>query len=71
MNGPWYHYKEENTKSRLRVRLELAFDGGGVATGAVGLPASVLMPRRAKETASLNVLRWNNKNDSSKGLAVV
>ena len=27
--------------------------------------------RRAKETASLNALRWYNKNDSSKGLVVV
>ena len=27
--------------------------------------------RRAKETASLNGLRWYNKNDSSKGLVVV
>ena len=35
--------KGENTKSRPRDRLELAFDGGGVATGAVGLPTSVLM----------------------------
>ena len=35
--------KRENTKSRPRDRLEPAFDGGGVATGAVGLPTSVLM----------------------------
>ncbi len=54
-----------------------------MATGAVGLPTSVLMEsrnkgntisastRRAKETASLNALRWNNKNNSSKGLDVV
>ena len=27
--------------------------------------------RRAKETASLNALRWYNKNNSSKGLVVV
>ena len=27
--------------------------------------------RRAKETALLNVLRWYNKNDSSKSLVVV
>ena len=26
------------------------------------------LTRRAKETASLNVLRWKSKNDSSKGL---
>ena len=75
--------KRENTKSRPRDRLELAFDGGGVATGAVGLPTSVLTrimdkgntisasTRRAKETASLNTLGWYNKNDSSKGLVVV
>ena len=35
--------KGENTKSRLRDRLELAFGGGGVATGALGLPTFVLM----------------------------
>ena len=35
--------KRKNTKSRPRDRLEPAFDGGGVATGAVGLPTSVLM----------------------------
>ena len=35
--------KRENTKSRPRDRLEPAFDGGGVVTGAVGLPTSVLM----------------------------
>ena len=29
------------------------------------------MIRRAKETASLNTLRWDSKNDSNKGLAVV
>ena len=29
------------------------------------------LTRRAKETASLNALRWDSKNDSSKGLAVV
>ena len=35
--------KGKNTKSRLRDRLGLAFNRGGVATGAVGLPTSVLM----------------------------
>ena len=35
--------KRENTKTRLRDRSGLAFDRGGVATGAVGLPTSVLM----------------------------
>ena len=33
----------KDTKSRPRDRLEPAFDGGGVATGAVGLPTSVFM----------------------------
>ena len=29
------------------------------------------LTRRAKETASLNALRWDSKNDSNKGLAMV
>ena len=29
-----------------------------------------MLIRRAKETASLNKLRWDSKNDSNKGLAV-
>ena len=28
------------------------------------------LTRRAKETASLNALRWDSKNDSNKGLAM-
>ena len=42
-NGLGLIIKRENTKSHPRDRLEPAFDGGGVATGAVGLPTSVLM----------------------------
>ena len=42
-NGLGLIIKRKNTKSRPRDRLEPAFDGGGVATGVVGLPMSVLM----------------------------
>ena len=63
--------------------VKLAYLPGATINGAVGLPTSVLMgildkgntisasTRRAKETASLNALRWDSKNDSNKGLAVV
>src|SRR3954464_2350843 len=54
--------------------IKLACRSSAVVNGAVGLPTSVLMriplkghtisasTRHAKETASLNVLRWNSKN---------
>ena len=63
--------------------VKLTYLPSAAINGAVGLPTSVLMripelgdtisavTRRAKETTSLNALRWNNKNNSNKGLAVV
>ena len=65
--------KELNTKSPPRNRLGLAFNLRVIPKGTVGLPTLVLMripkkgdtisplTRRAKETASLNTLRWNSK----------
>ena len=62
--------------------VKLAYLPSAAINGAVWLPTPVLMripeyrdtisasTRRAKETASLNALRWYNKNDSSKGLVV-
>ena len=75
--------KRLNIKSPPRDRSGLAFDRGGVPMGTIGLPTPILMripesgdtisasTRRAKETASLNTLRWDSKNDSNKGLAMV
>ena len=63
--------------------VKLAYLPSAVINGSVGLLTPVLMripekgdtisgsTRRAKETASLNALRWDSKNDSNKGLAVV
>ena len=65
--------KRLNTKSLPRDHSGLAFDRGDVPTGTIGLPTTVLMripesgdtvsasTRRAKETASLNALRWDSK----------
>ena len=62
--------------------VKLAYLPSAAINGAVGLPMPVLMripeyrdmisasTRRAKETASLNALRWNDKNNSNKGLAM-